>query len=234
MSNSPALRNAGATAAILLLGVTASGVSAAPRKSSVRKPAKAVVTPAKSAVAPVPAGITTLTVEPGAVTLDGPRSLQHLVVTGATKDGATYDLTDQVRFTLANPKLGKFTHGVLTPVADGTTRLTATLGKLTSAPIEVTVKNSAAPAAIEFVNHVMPILAKGGCNSTACHGSPVGKGGFKLSLFGYEPGEDFKSIAQDQNGKRVNTKTPEQSLLLQKAAMIVPHAGGQRFKKDSR
>lgn len=233
MSNSPTMRKTGAAVAVLLLGVGASGAGAAPRTTA-RKPVKSTAVTAKSAAAALPAGITGLTLEPSAVTLDGSRSLQHLVVTGTTKDGATYDLTEQARLTLANPKLGKLANGILTPVADGTTRLTASLGKLTSAPAEVTVKNTAAPAAIEFVNDLMPILAKGGCNSTACHGSPVGKGGLKLSLFGYEPAEDFKAIAKDADGKRINTKTPEQSLLLQKAVMAVPHAGGMRFKKDSR
>jgi len=228
------MRNTGAAVAVLLLGASASNALAAPRKPAARKPAKAAAVPAKSAAATLPAGITGLTLEPSTVTLDGPRSLQHLVVTGTTKDGATYDLTEQVRFSLANAKLGKFSHGVMTPAADGTTRLTASLGKLTSAPVEVTVKNTAAPAAIEFVNDIMPILAKGGCNSTACHGSPVGKGGFKLSLFGYEPSEDFKAIAKDLDGKRVNVKAPEQSMLLQKSVMGVPHAGGMRFTKDSR
>lgn len=226
------MRYVGAAAAVLFLGVTASGAVAAPRKPAARQPVRPAATPSKSPA--LPAGITSLTLEPAAVTLDGPRSLQHLVVTGTTKDGATYDLTERVTLSLANPKLGKLSRGVLTPIADGTTRLTARLGNLSSAAVEVTVKNSSAPAATEFVNDVMPILAKGGCNSTACHGSPVGKGGFKLSLFGYEPGEDFKAIAKDQDGKRVNLKAPEQSMLLQKAVMGVPHAGGQRFTKDSR
>src|SRR5438552_2424907 len=36
-----------------------------------------------------------------------------------------------------------------------------------------------------FVNHVIPMMTKVGCNSGACHGALAGKGGFKLSLRGH-------------------------------------------------
>ncbi|MCC2672232.1 MAG: Bacterial Ig-like domain (group 2) [Armatimonadetes bacterium] len=230
------------TALTVLASVTGAPAQAAPvRKAPVLKPtAKApqkalqkASQKAAPAVAAVPADLTGLTLEPASIVLDGPRSLQYLVVTGTAKDGSTHDLTGQVRFSLADAKPAKVAGGVLRPVADGKTRLTATLGKLSTAPVEVTVQNATAPVAVEFINDVMPVLAKGGCNATACHGSPVGKGGFKLSLFGYEPGEDFKAIAEDQKGKRINAKAPEQSLLLTKATMSIPHAGGVRFKTDS-
>ena len=39
-----------------------------------------------------------------------------------------------------------------------------------------------------FRRHVVPLLGKLGCNGRACHGSFQGRGGFRLSLFGY----DFK------------------------------------------
>lgn len=79
-----------------------------------------------------------------------------------------------------------------------------------------------------FVNQIVPILTYAGCNQSACHGSPVGKNGFKLSLFGYLPEDDYAALA-----KRVNLQEPAQSLVLQKPAMIVPHGGGPRFKKES-
>src|SRR4051794_18744701 len=51
---------------------------------------------------------------------------------------------------------------------------------------------SVAPAETRwsFPNQITPILTFGGCNQTACHGGPVGKAGFKLSLFGYQPEDD--------------------------------------------
>ena len=79
-----------------------------------------------------------------------------------------------------------------------------------------------------FSTHITPILTYSGCNQTACHGSPVGKNGFKLSLFGYEPEKDFEVLL-----KRLNTKDPEASMILRKPTMQVPHGGGPRFKQDS-
>lgn len=174
-----------------------------------------------------------LTLEPGAVTLEGPRAVQHLVATAHLKDGATLDVSESASYQLVNPKLAKVEKGLLHPVTDGQTQLTARVGKLT-ASVPVTVVGAGQPAAVEWVNDVMPVLAKAGCNSTACHGSPVGKGGFKLSLFGYEPEADFQALAKDAEGKRINLKQPEQSLVLQKAAGGTPHAGGVRFKTGSR
>jgi len=229
MVKSRLIGGTGLSLATLLL-LAGSHAEAAPRKPTAKKPvARSVAKPQAAAVPDV----VSLTLEPASVSLDGPRDLQHLIITAITRDGATHDVTGQARLTLANPKLVKATDGVLSPIADGATKLTATYGKHSTKPVDVKVANAASAAPVEFVNDVMPIMAKGGCNSTACHGSPVGKGGFKLSLFGYEPTEDFQAIAKSDEGKRINLKQPEQSLLLTKATMTTPHAGGMRFKKDS-
>ncbi|MGV3719278.1 MAG: DUF1553 domain-containing protein [Actinomycetota bacterium] len=235
MAKSRLIGGTGLSLATLLL-IAGSHAQAAPRKKAPAKKPVARTVAKKPVAKPAAAGIAdvvSLTLDPAGVSLDGPRDLQHLIVTAITKDGATHDVTGQARLTLANPKLVKVTDGVLSPVADGATKLTATYGKFSTKPVDVKVSNAASAAPVEFVNDVMPIMAKGGCNSTACHGSPVGKGGFKLSLFGYEPGEDYQAIAKSSEGKRIDLKKPEQSLLLAKATMAVPHAGGMRFKKDS-
>jgi len=80
-----------------------------------------------------------------------------------------------------------------------------------------------------FPTHIAPILTFGGCNQSACHGSPVGKNGFKLSLYASDPESDHKVLVS----KRVNLAAPDESLLLKKPTMQVPHGGGPRFKKDS-
>ena len=51
-------------------------------------------------------------------------------------------------------------------------------------------------------NHVQAVLAKTGCNSGACHGALAGKGGFRLSLRGYDPNSDFYNIVKQQRGRR--------------------------------
>src|SRR5205823_2764115 len=42
-------------------------------------------------------------------------------------------------------------------------------------------------AAPSFVNDVVPLLTRLGCNSGACHGKLAGQAGFRLSLRGYAP-----------------------------------------------
>ena len=77
--------------------------------------------------------------------------------------------------------------------------------------------------AVSFGNDVMAVLSKAGCNMGVCHGNKYGKGGFKLSLRGDDPGWDFSVLSRDLNGRRVNPLEPDASLLLLKATMQVPH-----------
>ena len=80
----------------------------------------------------------------------------------------------------------------------------------------------------DFQKHVTPLLGKLGCNGRACHGSFQGRGGFRLSLFGY----DFKTDHDELYG-RVDPENPAESLILQKALMQIQHEGGQRIKPGS-
>ena len=86
---------------------------------------------------------------------------------------------------------------------------------------------------VDFERHVMGLLGRMGCNSGSCHGSFQGKGGFRLSLFGYEPAKDYLALTRDELGRRVNPVDPDNSLLLLKATGQVAHGGGMRFGKDS-
>ncbi len=85
-----------------------------------------------------------------------------------------------------------------------------------------------------FVNDVAPILTKASCNSGACHAKAGnGQNGFRLSLLGFEPQEDYEHIVKEGRGRRVFPAAPEQSLLILKAANIVPHGGGKRLDPNS-
>jgi hypothetical protein len=79
----------------------------------------------------------------------------------------------------------------------------------------------------------MGLFGRMGCNAGSCHGSFQGKGGFRLSLFGYDPEKDYFALTRDQFGRRLNSVNPEQSLLLLKATGSINHEGGVRFGKDS-
>jgi len=84
-----------------------------------------------------------------------------------------------------------------------------------------------------FEREVMAVLSRAGCNSGACHGNFNGKGGLKLSLRGEDPAADFATLTRDMLARRTDPHSPDQSLLLLKAAGRVPHEGGVRFEKSS-
>ncbi len=88
--------------------------------------------------------------------------------------------------------------------------------------------------AVSFTNDVVPILTKAGCNGGVCHAKAGnGQNGFQLSLFGFEPGEDFEHIVNEARGRRISQTAPERSLLLLKATGMLPHGGGVRLKETT-
>ncbi|QEG40799.1 DUF1553 domain-containing protein [Roseimaritima ulvae] len=86
---------------------------------------------------------------------------------------------------------------------------------------------------IDFDTDVVPLLSKAGCNAASCHGSAAGQAGFRLSLFGGDPGFDYRSIVNELEGRRVNYVTPRKSLLLTKPTGQLDHGGGDVLDVDS-
>src|SRR5947209_7926070 len=84
-----------------------------------------------------------------------------------------------------------------------------------------------------FTNHVIPVLTRLGCNSGACHGALAGKGGFKLSLRGYDPAADHFVMTRQVLGRRVNTQEPARSLILLKPTLAISHGGGLKLAVGS-
>jgi hypothetical protein len=85
----------------------------------------------------------------------------------------------------------------------------------------------------DFETQIVPVLTKAGCNSGACHGAAIGRGGFRLSLLGYDPASDYEHIIQEFEGRRANLAHPERSLILRKPGGQLPHEGGVRLKRSS-
>lgn len=88
----------------------------------------------------------------------------------------------------------------------------------------------------DFQKHVVPLLGRLGCNGRSCHGSFQGRGGFQLSLFGYDFAMDHAALtgkAESQSGQRIAPTTPEQSLILLKPTEQLDHEGGLRFDRNS-
>lgn len=86
----------------------------------------------------------------------------------------------------------------------------------------------------EFRSHVQSILARSGCNMGACHGALAGKGGFRLSLRGYDSETDHFNITRQDLGRRIELSDPAMSLLIAKPSGKIEHRGGLRLKPDSK
>jgi hypothetical protein len=98
---------------------------------------------------------------------------------------------------------------------------------------EILLPGGAAIQKVDFERHVMGVLGRFGCNSGSCHGSFQGKGGMRLSLFGYDPEKDYLAFTRDVEARRINLSNPDASLLLLKATGQVEHGGQVRFSKNS-
>ncbi len=84
----------------------------------------------------------------------------------------------------------------------------------------------------DFQRHVVPLLGRLGCNGRACHGSFQGRGGFQLSLFGYDFQADHAAL-RDENSGRVDVDDIDESLVLSKPTDADMHEGGKRYDKGS-
>ncbi|MDP6445023.1 MAG: DUF1549 and DUF1553 domain-containing protein [Pirellulaceae bacterium] len=88
----------------------------------------------------------------------------------------------------------------------------------------------------DFQRHIMPLMGRLGCNGRACHGSFQGRGGLRLSLFGYDPKMDHEALTKvetDSGETLVNLKSPDDSPLIQYPTDADSHEGGERFEKGS-
>ncbi|MCX7664079.1 MAG: DUF1549 and DUF1553 domain-containing protein [Gemmataceae bacterium] len=176
------------------------------------------------------APLTSIEVFPPNVNLETQRDYQTFIVQAWYADGLSRDVTTEAKATLLNPALAKLEGNLLKPVADGTTELKIEFGgKTFQVPVKVRDANTDRP--ISFRLDVMPIFMRAGCNSGSCHGAARGKDGFRLSLFGFDPEGDHFRLTREINGRRINLALPSEGLLMEKAAGLVPHTGGQKIQK---
>lgn len=178
-----------------------------------------------------------LRVEPAELSLTGNFDRIQVCISEQAPNSNTVvhanDLTDESQF--ASTDLDVFrvdSAGMLVAVGNGTSKLRVVVGDRTQ-EVPVSVSGVVESPVVDFDRQVAPILSKLGCNMGACHASQHGKGGFKLSVFGFEPSDDHVAILRDRLGRRVQLLSPEDSLFLQKPTMQVAHGGGLRLKHDS-
>ncbi len=175
-----------------------------------------------------------LQVLPAKVTLNGPRATAQPVVNGIYADGSVRDLTHFADFKLdgADAIVTIDDERFITATKNGAGTLTVSAGGQ-SIKVPIVVQNFDKPQPVSFRNDVIAALNVGGCNSGACHGTPTGKNGFKLSLRGYDPTADFTQLTRDILGRRVDRQSPETSLVMLKGLGRVAHEGGARFPVTS-
>lgn len=179
-------------------------------------------------IIPVPQQIA---VYPSLIQLNGLRDRQRIVVIGSGQQTNTRDWTRDVSVITADPNIAEIRDGVVHPLADGDTELIIQHGSMKSI-IPVRVNSTAQPRPIAFENEVLVALSKQGCNSGGCHGSPSGKGGFRLSLRAFDKKLDELTLLREDHGRRINSVEPEKSLLLEKPLMKVSHGGGKQIRQN--
>ena len=179
----------------------------------------------------------------GPVRVIGTEGHRQLVVSavpaGADAEQAR-DLTRQAIYRVEPETLAKVTpEGVVVPSADGQGEIVVTVSAvpgLTGPPdtrVPLVVERFGNDPPVEFYGHVVPVFTKYGCNGGGCHGKSGGQNGFRLSLLGFEPAEDHEHLVKEARGRRLSITAPDESLLLLKAAAIVPHGGGKLIETGS-
>ncbi|MGF1582122.1 MAG: DUF1553 domain-containing protein [Gemmataceae bacterium] len=173
-----------------------------------------------------------LEVYPSRVQLDGPRAQQRLGVLAIFANGQQKEFTSAAKFTSGDSQIAKVDEqGIVQPVSDGTTKIHVVAeGVNRQVPVEVT--KAKADVLVEFGRDIVPIFTRQGCNQGACHGAQHGRGGFKLSLLGFDPIFDHAQVVQSAEGRRVVVSDPERSILLLKPSLVMEHGGGHRLQKD--
>ena len=181
--------------------------------------------------AAAPAAETKLVILPGDITLAGPGARQRLVVERMYGERYVGEAAE-AKFASSDEKIARVEGSEVVPVADGAAIVTATVGDR-RATVNVRVVDMTKPFQWSFRNHVESVMLKSGCTTGPCHGAQAGKGGFKLSLRGYDPEGDYRAITRQARGRRIAPTEPGRSLMLTKPTGAVAHKGGLRFRVDS-
>ncbi|MCA9132665.1 MAG: DUF1553 domain-containing protein [Planctomycetales bacterium] len=180
-----------------------------------------------------PPASSNIQVFPASLSLTGPQASGRVVVQQQQDGQTAAQITQGLRLTTVDPQVAAVRQGRVWATGDGQTELSVWLSEQEVARIPVTVRGSGQELQPQFEAHVQAILAKRGCNSGACHGALAGKGGFRLSLHGYDSQADHFAITRQDRGRRIEPAAPGRSLLLAKPSTLLPHKGGLRLAADS-
>lgn len=173
---------------------------------------------------------------PATVELSGREARANVIVQlsqANTSEVVGAQVTEDLQFQVVDSKVATIENGRVSPVSDGQTELIVRAnGAEVRVPVVVQDVNS--ETAWEFNAHIQSVMTRAGCNSGACHGALAGKGGFRLSLRGYDSLADHYSMTRQDHGRRIEPNDPGLSLLLAKPSMLMNHKGGLRLEEGSR
>ncbi len=172
-----------------------------------------------------------LQVQPAEIHLRDRYDRVQMVVTGVRSDGSLVDLTALASFSAGSTGVVSVVGSRVSVLGDGQTTLRVGVGKHTRM-VPVRAEGFNRSPVVRFETGLLAALSKQGCNSGGCHGAPSGKGGFRLSLRGFNPPLDVQTLIREQFARRTNPLDPPQSLLLRKPTMRVAHGGGQQLQAD--
>ncbi len=189
--------------------------------------------------------VVSLRLIPGSPHLWGAEASQQFLLLARYADGLERDVTGQGRFSLANQGVAVVdASGKVVARSNGTVALKATFADQT-VDTQVVIEGISEERPFSFARDIGAVFTKTGCNNSECHGGVKGQGGLKLSVNALFPKEDYRWIteggiyqvmsaeAAGEKKPRINLKEPEQSLLLLKPTLVVPHGGGQRLNPQS-
>ncbi len=181
-----------------------------------------------------PKGSGGMAIAPVCSKLIGRRATAQLIVTGRDNAGAVHDQTRSVDWVSLDPDVAAVSaQGRIVPRRNGEATIVARKASFeVSTTVQVEGMDQSTP--VSFRRDVIPALSQAGCNMGACHGTPTGKGGFRLSLRGYLPDQDFSTLSRDVSGRRINPIATTTSLILRKPLGEVPHEGGLRLSRTSK
>ena len=170
-----------------------------------------------------------LEVFPEEIELNSQRAHTQLVVTAWLTNGEPRDLTHDVQISSNGPQLVSISKGIVRPIKNGACQITIQHGphKL---EIPVKITQQLRPDPVRFNTEIQAALTKQGCNAGSCHGSPQGKAGFSLSLFGFDPPHDQRTLVREGQNRRLNVLEPDESLMLKKPLLRIPHVGGKKLR----
>lgn len=168
-----------------------------------------------------------ISVDPDRLTLTGSRATAQILVTGHYSDGHVRDLTREAVY--ESSEIAAIRDGFVKVQSGGTDGLTVRFGNQ-RAKVSLSAVQLETPDPISFRWETLAILTKQGCNSGSCHGKPNGQGSLELSLNAFDPKLDERNLIRGSFVRFTEPLDPEQSLLLKKPSLRVPHGGGKRLR----